>query len=334
MKETTLRYLSHEDMVQIRALLWEADNDEEPSTSSGTAQERGSKRRVSAPQAIIQIVHGASEHIERYRDFAAFLVRAGYVVCGADHVGHGKSASTPEQLGHMPLKKGRDILLEDVHTLRQRVQSVYPDVPYVLFGHSMGSFILREYLVRCGNGLAAAIISGTAQQSPLLSFFGGLVAKFIAALHGAEQRSTFLHNLGLGAYGKQIPNARTTLDWLSTDPTVVDAYSADNACGMQFSAGAYVTLTELTGRIVTSSHADQIPKTVPLLFIAGAQDPVGENGKGVRKAVRQYQQAGVEHITLNIYDGMRHEVLNEVEREQVYKDIVAWLQEIPSLNHR
>jgi alpha-beta hydrolase superfamily lysophospholipase len=307
MKETTLGYLSHDGTSQIRALLWED---------------------TTSPLAVIQIIHGAAEHIERYRDFAAFLVNEGYVVCGADHIGHGKSVSEAKQLGHMPLKGGRDILVEDAHSLRKQVQEKYPNAPYLMLGHSMGSFILREYLTQYGEGLAAAIISGTGQQNPTLSAVGSFVAKATATLRGAENRSNLLHNLGLGAYGKQVPNARTELDWLSTDPATVDAYIADDESGMRFSAGAYATLTDLTGRMVTPTAAAKIPKTLPLLFIAGAEDPVGENGEGVRRAVAQYQQAGVEQITLKLYEGMRHEVLNEVDRKVVYKDIADWIRSV------
>lgn len=306
MTESTAYFASQDGKTQIRALLWQDD-------------------LQTAQKGIVQIIHGAAEHIERYRDFAEFLVGEGYVVCGADHVGHGKSVTHDEQRGHMPLKGGRDVLVQDTHTLKTLMSERFSGLPYVMFGHSMGSFILREYLTEYGEGLAAAIISGTGQQSPALSAVGGFVAKLIAATAGAEKRSKLLHNLGLGAYGKQIPDARTDLDWLSTDPATVDAYIADEESGMMFSAGSYVTLTELTGSMVKRTSSERIAKTLPILFISGENDPVGENGVGVRKAVEQFRSAGINKVDLKLYAGKRHELLNEREKETVYRDIADWL---------
>ncbi|HBT95823.1 MAG TPA: alpha/beta hydrolase [Coriobacteriia bacterium] len=347
MKESTIRFPSHDARTQIHALLWEMDlreeSEREPGRKSGQEPEQapGHNNALSGgqthsqpetqitdlhhPKAVVQIIHGAAEHIERYRDFAEFLTGQGYVVCGADHVGHGKSIAAPGQLGHMPLKGGRDVLVEDVRTLRSLMTEKFPGSPYIMFGHSMGSFILREYLPEYGEGLTAAIISGTGQQSPALSAVGGFVAQVIARVAGAEKRSKLLHGLGLGAYSKRIPDARTDLDWLSTDPATVDAYIADARCGMPFSAGAYVTLTELTGRMVKPASSARIPKNLPVLFIAGEEDPVGESGACVRKAVEQFRAAGIKRVDLKLYAGKRHEVLNEREKETVYRDIADWL---------
>ncbi len=306
MNKSTFTFLSHDKSTQIRAIVWQKSKE---------------------PRAIVQIIHGAAEHIERYTDFAEFLCDAGIVVCGADHIGHGKSVSSKKQLGHMPLKDGREILIEDTHSLYQKIHEQYPTLPYILFGHSMGSFILREYLTQHSQEVFAAIISGTGQQSKALSVVGGAVAKIIAKLKGAETRNGLLHNLGLGAYSKQIPNARTKLDWLSNDPKVVDEYIADEECGMKFSAGSYATLTDLTGKMVEADSASKIAKEIPLLFIAGEDDPVGEKGRGVLKAVEQYKQAEIKNITCNIYPNMRHEVLNELEKQKVYQDILQWIEQ-------
>jgi alpha-beta hydrolase superfamily lysophospholipase len=341
--ESTLTFPSHDNTSTIHALLWEpadgaADDAESSEVTSAEASADASAPPASAPtqtptsappRGIIQVIHGAAEYCARYRHFAAFFVAAGYVVCADDHIGHGQSASTPETLGHLPLKGGLDILVNDEHQLRQIVAARYPqNTPYIMLGHSMGSFILRAYIARHGTGLAAAIISGTGHQPRALSAFGSLAARIIATFKGATSHSLLLHNLGMGAFSTAISPARTPLDWLSTDPAVVDAYIADPLCGMMFTVGGYATLTELTGDMVKGTAA-RVPKDLPLLFIAGSEDPVGDKGVAVQKAARHYRQAGVRHVDLKIYEGLRHEILNEPIRESIYQDILTWLPNHP-----
>ena len=344
-RETIISYPSHDQRSRIHAFIWEAQ---------GRADAQGAKKAKGAPDTkksgaaggsngandvedvqahgIVQIVHGAAEHSERYREFAHYLVNAGFVVCANDHVGHGKSVSEEAELGHMPIKGGKEILLADVDALRQNVSERYPNLPYCMLGHSMGSFILRLYLARHAEGVTAAILVGTGQPPKPLSVFGGLLARLLAIPKGEEYRSALLHNLGMGAYTKAVPSALTPFDWISTDPAVVNAYIEDNACGAVFSLGAYATMTDLTGEMVTKSCAKAVPDGLSLLFLSGAEDPVGENGKGVKAAVKQYCGAGIKHIGLQLYDGLRHEILNEPIREKVYRDIADWLDN--ALEHK
>ena len=308
--KTEIGYRSHDGMSQIHALLW-----------------LPRKGAIVAPRAIVQLVHGLAEHIDRYDDFACFLAGCGYVVCANDHIGHGKSVSEASQRGCLPLEDGAHVMLEDVHELRKLIAGRYAQqTPYFLFGHSMGSFIVRVYLSRHAEGLAGAIICGTAQQPALVSAGGQRLACMIARTKGVDYRSGFLHKMGAGSYSKAIDNARTPFDWLSTDPAVVDAYIADEACGFMFSAGGYAALTSLTGEMVSKDCVSLIPRNLPLFFIAGADDPVGACGKGVRAAVEQLRQAGVEHLECKLYDGMRHEILNEPDHARVYDDVAAWLE--------
>ena len=303
----TLRYASADGESTIRALLWRAEGGD-------------------APRGIVQIVHGMSEHVERYAPFAKFLVGHGFVVCANDHVGHGKSAACPNDLGHLPAKGGADVLVADVHALRTMVASRYSaGVPYVIFGHSMGSFVARKYITCHAEGLAAAILCGTGQQPPALSSAGNALAKVLAKAKGERYKSELLHALADGAYSKAVPDARTDFDWLSCDPSQVDAYIADPECGQMFTAGGYATLTALTGEVARAKSAAKVPKGLPLLFIAGGQDPVGDCGRGVQKAVAEYRAAGVETVDMRLYPGMRHEILNEPGRDQVMGDVVAWL---------
>lgn len=307
-------FLSCDGRSQIRGLVWE--------------QDRPASARTLAPRGIVQIVHGMSEYVGRYDEFARFLAERGFVVCGTDHVGHGKSAPCPEKLGCLPADGGKEVLVEDVHQLRQTVAARYArQVPYIMFGHSMGSFVVRAYLARHGEGLAAAVVCGTGQQPLALSKAGRFLARRIAAAKGEDHKSAFLDGLGAGAFAKKVPDARTPFDWISTDPAVVDAYIADDQCGVMFSAGGYATLTDLTAEAVAPSCAARVPRDLPVLFVAGDQDPVGECGKGVRAAAEQMRRGGVADVSVRLYEGMRHEILNEPGRLQVYTDVAQWIEE-------
>lgn len=311
-----LDYTSHDGKTRINAKLW-------TSAKFGAPDAPGSEK----PKAVIQIVHGMSEYIDRYDDLAEYLVGRGFVVCAEDHIGHGGSAATPDDRGHMPSHGGKDILVGDVHTLRRMMAELFPDVPYVVYGHSMGSFIVRAYIARYGDGLAAAVLSGTGNPPAALSKAGRALARVLAAVRGETYRSKLIDNMGAGGYGKQIPYARTDLDWLSTDPAVVDAYIADDLCGFMFTVGGYSTLLDLTAEIVTPEHAAKVPCDLPVLFVAGDGDPVGEMGEAVKAAAELYREAGIEHIDCKIYEGMRHEIHNEIGHEQVYDDVATWIED-------
>ena len=306
METETIQFASADGRSVVDARLWMPSN--------------------AAPAAIVQLVHGMAEHIDRYADFARFLTEAGIGVCAENHIGHGATAPTAEELGHMP-PDGKRILIADVHALRTSVQETYAGVPYFLFGHSMGSFITRAYLARHGEGLAGAVVCGTGNQPLALSKAGHALAMLLCRLKGADYRSPLLDSMGAGGFARAIENPRTPLDWISVDPAVVDAYLADEMCGQMFSVGAYATLTSLTGEVVTLECARRVPPQLPLLFIAGAQDPVGDCGKGVKAAADLARKAGSRDVRLTLYEGMRHEILNEPEKARVYQDVLAWLKE-------
>ena len=321
---TPIGFKSHDGKTQVKGLIWSAGRTGAAMGFSASASSRG---KLATPRGIVQIVHGMSEHIGRYDDFARFLVAQGYVVCAHDHIGHGKSVGASEERGHLPLEGGADVLVEDVHELRRTVASRYSrQVPYYLFGHSMGSFVTRVYLSRHAEGLAGAVICGTGNQSRALSRAGNFLARRIAASKGETVRSAKLDSLGAGGFAKAIPNARTPLDWLSTDPAVVDAYIADEMCGAMFSAGGYATLTSLTYEAASPSCAEKVPYDLPLLFIAGSDDPVGDGGRGVRAAADLARRAGSADVEVKLYEGMRHEILNEPGHARVYDDVLTWLE--------
>ncbi len=308
-------YVSHDGKSRVNAKLWTSDE-------FGSPEQPGPE----TPKAVIQIVHGMAEYIDRYDDLAAYLVNRGFVVCAEDHIGHGKTAAGPHEFGHMPVKGGKDILLADVHALRCKVAECFPSVPYVLYGHSMGSFIARCYIARYGEGLAACVLSGTGNVAEGLSKLGRTLARGIAAVRGETYRSKLIDGMGAGAYGKQIEGARTELDWLSTDDAVVDAYIADPLCGFMFTVGGYSTLLDLTAECVTPACAAKVPKELPLLLVAGDGDPVGDMGKGVQAAAQLYRDAGVDSVECKLYEGMRHEIHNEIGHEGVYDDVASWIE--------
>jgi len=310
-------YPSSDGATNIRALLWRPDDLEEEGADT---------------LCILQIMHGMGEHIERYRDFARFCTQNGIIVCGHDHVGHGKSVTSEGQWGHMP-KNGKEVLVKDAHRLRELMQERYPSdvpskaIPYVMFGHSMGSFVLRIYLAQYAEGVAAAIFSGTGQQPIMLSRGGSLLARFLGATKGSDYRSPLLHNLTVGAYADQLDSAETPLDWLSTDADVVADYIAAPDCGFMLDAAATIALTDLTATMVKRKTVAAIPTSLPLLFISGTEDPVGEMGKGVKRAVNLFRKTGHKNVKLFLCKGMRHEVLNERNKERVYDAILGWLKE-------
>lgn len=311
-----IKYVSHSKKAYINAKLW-------TNARFGGPDHPG----VESPKAVVQIVHGMAEYIDRYDDFARYLVNRGFVVCAEDHVGHGGSATSSDDFGHIPMKGGKKIVVGDVHTLRVMVAPMFPDVPYVLYGHSMGSFIARSYIARYSSGLAACVLSGTGNVPANLSKMGNTLARFIASIWGETHRSKIIDNMGAGAYGKKIKNARTDLDWLSTDESVVDAYIADDKCGFMFTVGGYATLLDLTAEVVTPECAESVSKDLPILLVAGDGDPVGDMGEGVRAAAQLLSDAGVKTVDCKIYEGMRHEIHNEVGKDQVYDDIASWIED-------
>ena len=280
------------------------------------------------PRIALQLVHGMAEHIMRYEPFARHLNEHGIVVCGHDHIGHGESVGAPSQLGQLPVRGGRDVLVSDVGKMRAQMASrLDADLPYFLFGHSMGSFVVRAYIAECGEGLSGAIICGTGHIAPSTSAAGNILARTIARVRGEEFVSKLLGNLSVGAYSKAIENARTPLDWLSFNEENVDRYMEDDKCGFAFSAGGNATLTALTREVCDPSCCARVPKDLPLLYIAGDSDPVGSMGEGVRTAAKMAKEAGSTDVTCKIYEHMRHEILNEQDGQKVMDDVLAWMEE-------
>ena len=279
------------------------------------------------PRAVVQIAHGIAEHIERYRPFMEFLANNGFVVAGNDHLGHGKSIRVPAEQGFFAEKDGWWRVVDDMDKLHDIMSKEYPELPYVLFGHSMGSFLTRTYLIKHPDKYDAVILSGTGHQSPALVLGGNAAASVMAKLNGAMGDGAKLDSLAFGTYLSKIENPRTKFDWLSRDTEQVDKYIADPLCGFVGKIGLYRDMMQGIKFITNEKNIAQMNKEKPVYFMSGDGDPVGDYGKGVERAYKAFCDAGLHDVFMRLYPGGRHEMLNETNKEQVYQDILNWLNE-------
>ena len=279
------------------------------------------------PRAVVQIAHGIAEHIDRYRPFMEFLADNGFVAAGNDHLGHGKSIRVPEEQGFFAEKDGWWRVVDDMDKLHDIMSNEYPELPYVLFGHSMGSFLTRTYLIKHPDKYDGVILSGTGHQSPALVLGGNAAASVMAKLNGAMGDGTKLDSLAFGSYLSKIANPRTKFDWLSRDAEQVDKYIADPLCGFVGKIGLYRDMMQGIKFITDKKNIAQMNKEKPVYFMSGDGDPVGDYGKGVERAYKAFCDAGLHDVFMRLYPGGRHEMLNETNKEQVYQDILNWLNE-------
>ena len=279
------------------------------------------------PRAVVQIAHGIAEHIDRYRPFMEFLANNGFVIAGNDHLGHGKSIRVPEEQGFFAEKDGWWRVVDDMDKLHDIMSKEYPGLPYVLFGHSMGSFLTRTYLIKHPDKYDGVILSGTGHQSPALVLGGNAASSVMAKLNGAMGDGAKLDSLAFGTYLNKIENPRTKFDWLSRDSEQVDKYIADPLCGFVGKISLYRDMMQGIKFITDKKNIAQMNKENPVYFMSGDGDPVGDYGKGVERAYKAFCDAGLHDVFMRLYPGGRHEMLNETNKEQVYQDILNWLNE-------
>lgn len=280
---------------------------------------------VEKPFCILQIVHGMAEHIERYDEFARFLAGKGILVVGDDHLGHGKSVKEDGIYGYFCEHDSANVLVRDEHRLKKIMQEQYPGVPYLILGHSMGSFILRNYLFRYGTGVEGAIIVGTGSQSRGTLFAARALAAIQKFFCGSRHVSKLLDKAAFGSYNKRFEPARTKFDWLSVEESNVDRYIADPMCGFVFTVNGFATLFKLIYNCGDEEKLSKMPKNLPIMLISGADDPVGDYGRSIEKVYQSYLDHGMLNVQMKLYEGDRHELLNEADREQVYGDIYRWI---------
>lgn len=277
-------------------------------------------------RAVLQIHHGMAEYIDRYDEFARALNERGIAVVGTDHLGHGDTAPLEEQRGYFGPRMEKTLLVEDMHHLTQLIKEDYPDVPHVIFGHSMGSFLVREFLTKYGSSVDAAIVCGTGETTgPLLPAAQAMV-RILTFVQGERARSLYVTRLMFGQYNERFKPTRTPYDWLTRDEHIVDDYIEKDATGFTFTLNAFSHMLRNVTYVNSQRAIDATPSTMPLLLMSGAEDPVGEYGIGVQRLAKRLRRAGLRDITLKLYEHGRHEIINELDRAQVYSDVADWIE--------
>lgn len=306
-KEEHFSFLSKDGKTNIHAVKWMPENGEY--------------------KAILQITHGMIEYIERYKPFAEYMNDQGFLVVGHDHLGHGASITSESEWGFFAEENPSDTVVEDMHQLRMLTQKENPNVPYYMMGHSMGSYMLRKYLCIHPDGVSGAIIMGTGCEPDATMKMGLFMCKFIATFRGWHYRSRLLQKMSYSKpyqkfdlYGKNLENS-----WLSKNVEDVKKYYSDPRCTFVFTVNGYRGLMEAVLFDNQKENVAKVPKDLPLFFVSGADDPVGNLGEGVKQAYYLYKEAGLKDITYKLYENDRHEILNEPDHEMIFSDIVSWL---------
>lgn len=274
-------------------------------------------------RGIVQLVHGMQEHIERYDEFAKEIAKNGYIVVGHDHLGHGKTATNKEDFGYFAKENGWEHLAQDVHILKKEISGKYPNLPYIIFGHSMGSLVVRTYLTKYNDNLTGVILSGTSGQKAGL-ITGQILTKFIMLVRGERYRSPLLEYLITGSFNKKFKPNRTKADWTTRDEEVVDKYQKDPLCGFNFTTNGYINLLKGSYYLSKQKNINKTNK-VPILLISGDKDPVGGMGKGVIRVENMLKKAGLQDVTIRLFKDARHELTNEINKDEVYYVIFNWL---------
>ena len=274
-------------------------------------------------KAIVHLAHGLAEHSERYTRVAFVLTEAGYAVYANDHRGHGKTAATPEELGFFD--GGVQRVLQDLVELIGFEKKEHPGVPFVLFGHSMGSFFVQALMQTHGEQLDAAVLSGTTGKPNLLAAIGRSIARVERMRLGVRGKSSLIRALAFDAFNKPFNPKPTRFEWLSRDRAEVDKYAADPLCGFDCAIELWVGVLDLLRDNALPEGQARVPKKLPVYVFSGAEDPAGERSKGPAQLVGALESAGLTDVTHKFYEGARHETLNETNRDEVTADLMKWL---------
>ena len=277
--------------------------------------------------AVLQITHGMVEHIERYREFCVWMAERGIVVIGHDHLGHGKTVSNREEFGYFGSKEGMTHVVKDIRRVTVYSKKKYPDQKLILLGHSMGSFLARKYLSVYKDGPDGFILMGTGAPPEALVSAGSLLAGSMRKLKGEMYRSPLLYKLSLGNYNAKFKPVKTPYDWLTRDESLSKDFGEDESCQFIFTTAAYQDFFRLILNVAKEEMAGHARTDAPILIISGDNDPVGDNGKGVRKVYERLHKAGVDHLEMVLYEGARHEILHEINRQEVFEDLYEWIAE-------
>ena len=290
------------------------------------------RRWVSEPagniKALIQIAHGMAEHGGRYSEFAEHLVKEGYVVFASDHPGHGQTAPNADSLGLFPELDGWGVAVENIKLLSDHIRESFAGKPLVLLGHSMGSYMVREAMIRYGEDYDAIILSGSGDSGGLLGKIGAVLAGIESRLRGKGHRSRLMTALTLDSFNRAFRPVKTESDWLTRDDSIVRQYVEDPHCGFICSSGFFKEFLGGIQQVGKMKRIRRIPNQLPVLLISGQKDPVGKSGSGVARVYHQFRKAGLNRIQMKLFKDARHEILNEINRDHVYRFLLQWLDKI------
>lgn len=304
MKKYTEKIASTDSKNNLNVIIWETEKE---------------------PIGVLQIVHGMAEYIDRYDNFAKYMTEHGFNVIGHDHLGHGHSVSDEHDYGFFAEENGDKIIIEDMHSVTQYAREKWEELPNFILGHSMGSFCLRQYLTKYSNDVFGAIIMGTGWIPSAAALLGKTIATNTCKSKGSHTVNPLLIKLTLEPYNKPFAPARTNCDWLSRDEKQVDLYVNDKLCGFDFTAGAYKDFFTVLEKIAKNRQLIGMRKSLPILITSGSVDPVGGK-KACEKLNAQYKRCGIDDVTLKLWENDRHEILNELDKSDVYRYICNWLK--------
>lgn len=279
-------------------------------------------------KAVVQIAHGMSETAKRYEYFAQELTKNGYIVYINDHRGHGKTAKDLDNVGYLAEKDGFNCLVKDMNTLTNIIKEENNDIPIYLFGHSMGSFASQRYIMEYGQNIDGLILSGSNGDHGFILNIAEKVIGFEIKKHGRRYRSKFIDSLIFGGNNRGFKHSRTDFDWLSRDEKEVDKYIQDPYCGVLFTTGFFYDFVKGLKELEDSNNLKKVPQNLPIFILSGDRDPVGKDGKGVLSLRDRYINLGVKDVSCKLYKDGRHEMLNEINKDEVIKDILGWLDKV------
>lgn len=280
-----------------------------------------------APRGIVQLSHGMIDYVERYEELADYLTGEGFILAGNNHLGHGKTAADKSELGFFATADGVQLVIKDLHTMNKYLRATYPELPVVMLGHSMGSFLARLYAVKYPHSIKGLIINGTAGKNPILPIGNALVS-LIKLFRGEKYRSKLIAGMAFSGYNSKFPKSEGNYAWLTRDVARVASRDEDPYTSFIFTVSAYSDLFRMLGDCNKASWFKSFPKEMPTLIVSGDMDPVGNYGKGPDFVYKQLLLAGCCNVSLKLYDGARHELFNEINREEYFGDLTAWLEGI------
>ena len=278
-----------------------------------------------APKGIVQLAHGMIDYTGRYTALASFLCEHGFIFAGNHHLGHGKSVGTGEDFGFFAERDGYKYVLEDINSMNKYLHKTHPDLPVILLGHSMGSFISRLYVAEHPTAVSGLIIHGTGGPNPLVGV-GKLLSKLITSFYGARHRSELINNMAFGSYNKRYPKEEGHNAWLTRDLAKVADRDTNEFTSFKFTVSGYTDLFTFLASSNSKAWFKSYPKKMPTLVMSGDMDPVGDYGKGPAYVYKQLMINGASNVTLKMYEGARHELFNETNADEVFHDILAWIE--------